>query len=294
LARQNNNNNNNKKRSGSPPQNNGASPGNGRAVNVALLASILVVLVLGIFGAIHFDQYHGGQAANPQTALPPGPAQNFAAAKIPPLGQVNPAAGRATPAPLQAAMPGYWVEYAAYLGPDYAHQLVKRLDGMGIKAYVVMAPGAGGKQYYRVRSETGGDRAAAENAALLVSNALDIFPIVHRDGQNQAGVAAFSAPIPPAAGSALTYWVQFGAYDIESYAKSYAGKLQNSGIDVAIISRQRPSGRVIYFVRSQPLKTPEDAQALAQHSQQLIGADTLVGQTVPAGSTPDPSPTQHL
>ncbi len=92
----------------------------------------------------------------------------------------------------------------------------------------------------------------------------------------------------------LTYWVQFGAYDIENYAKLYAGKLRDSGIDVTIISRRRASGRMIYFVRSQPLKTPEDAEALAQHSQQLIGADTLVGQTVPDGPIPDPSPTRHL
>jgi cell division septation protein DedD len=296
LARQ----NNNKKRADLPPRH-GTTPGTGRAINVALLVSILFVLVLGISGAIYFDQSRGGQAANPQAAVQPaappensvqkvpaqpGPGQNFAAAKIPPLEQLNPTAG---PALLKAAQPGYWVEYAAYLGPDYANRLVQRLADMGLKAYVVQAQGAGGKQYYRVRSETGGDRAAAEGAALKVSTALDIFPLVHHDGQSQTSAATFSAPIPPAAGSKLTYWVQFGAYDIESYAQLYANKLQGSGIDAAVISRQRPNGRVIYFVRSQPLNSPEDAQALAQHSQQLIGADTLVGQIIP-----EPSPTQHL
>jgi len=281
-----------------PPQN-GATPGTGRAVNVALLVSILFVLVLGIFGAVYFENHGGGQAANPQAALPPAappgnPGQNFATAPIPPLDQVNPAAGRTTPAPLQAAQPGYWVEYAAYLGPDYAKLMVQRLAAMGIKSYSEPATGAGGKQYYRVRSETGGDRDAAEQAALKVSNALDIFPIVHRDGQTQAGSAVFTAPIPPRAGTELTYWVQFGAYDIENYARLYASKLHDSGLDVTVISRRRASGRMIYFVRSPPLKSPEDAHALAQHSQHLVGGDTLVGQTVPDGRVPEPSPTRHL
>ncbi len=291
-----------------PPQN-GATPGTGSAVNVALLVSILFVLVLGIFGAVYFENRGGGQAANPQTASSPatppgnsvqnvpaqtGPGQSVATANIPPLNQVNPSAGRTTPAPLQAAQPGYWVEYAAYLGPDYAKLMVKRLAAMGIKSYSEPATGAGGKQYYRVRSETGGDRDAAEQAALQVSNALDIFPVVHRDGQTQAGAAVFSAPIPPASSSMLTYWVQFGAYDIDNYARLYATKLHDSGLDVTIISRRRPNGRMIYFVRSQPLKTPEEARALAQHSQQLVGGDTLVGQTVPDGPFPAPPPTQHL
>ena len=307
MARQNNN-KNDQQRPSLPPKN-GATPGAGRAVNVALLASILFVLVLGISGAIYFAD-RGGQAANPQTAsspaAPPGnsaqnapaqpsPGQNSATATIPPpLNQVNPTAGRTTPAPLQAAQPGYWVEYAAYLGPDYAKLMVKRLADMGIKSYYEPAPGAGGKQYYRVRSGIGGDRDAAENAALKVSNALDIFPIVHRDGQTQAGAAVFSAPIPPASGFMLTYWVQFGAYDVDSYARLYAKKLHDSGLDVTIVSRRRPNGRMIYFVRSQPLNTPEDARALAQHSQQLVGGDTLVGQTIPDGPFPAPPPTQRL
>jgi len=305
LARQSIKNNNNRKQRPDLPPQNGAAPGTGRAVNVALLVSILFVLVLGIFGAIYFED-HGGQTVNRQAALPSaappgnstqnvpaqaGPGQNFAATQIPPVDQVNPAAG---PALLKAAQPGYWVEYAAYLGPEYAKQLAKRLDGMGIKAEVVRAPGAGGKQYYSVRSGIGGDRDAAEDAALKVSNALDIFPIVHHDGQTRFGAAAFSVPIPPAASEMLAYWVQFGAYDIESYARLYANKLHDSGLDVTIISRRRASGRMIYFVRSPPLKTPEDARALAQHSQQLVGAETLVGQTVPDGLIPNPSPTQHL
>lgn len=305
MARQNSKNNNHKKRPDLPPQN-GATPGTGRAINVALLVSILFVLVLGIFGAVYFEG-RGGQAVNPQAAAPaaappgnpaqnaapaqPGPGKNFATAPIPPFEQVNPAAG---PALLKAAQPGYWVEYAAFLGPDYANQLVKRLDRMGIKAEVARAPGAGGKQYYSVRSGIGSDRDAAENAALKVSNALDIFPIVHRDGQTQIGAAAFSVPIPPGAGAVLTYWVQFGAYDIESYARLYASKLHGSGLDVTIVSRRRASGRMIYFVRSPPLKTPEDARALVQRSQQLVGGDTLVGQTIPDGRIPDSSPTQHL
>jgi hypothetical protein len=165
---------------------------------------------------------------------------------------------------------------------------------MGIKSYSEPATGAGGKQYYRVRSETGGDRDAAEQAALKVSEALDIFPVVHRDGQTQAGAAVFSAPIPPASGFMLTYWVQFGAYNFDSYARLYAEKLHDSGLDVTIVSRRRPNGRMIYFVRSQPLNTPEDAWALAQHSQQLVGGDTLVGQTVPDGPFPAPPPTQRL
>ncbi len=289
------------------PQN-GATPGNGRAINVALLVSILFVLVLGIFGAIHFQDHGGGQAANPQAALPlaaplgnsvqnipaqPDLGQSIATANIPPLGDLNPTAGPG-PALLKAAQPGYWVEYAAYLGPDYAKHLVKRLAEMGIKSYYEPASGAGGKQYYRVRSEIGGDRAAAEKAALDVSAAFDISPIVHRDGQTRVGSAAFSLPIPSSSGSMLTYWVQFGAYDIENYARLYAGKLRDSGLDVTIVSRRRASGRMIYFVRSPPLKSPEDAHALAQHSQQLVGGDTLVGQTVPDGRVPEPSPTRHL
>ena len=43
----------------------------------------------------------------------PGPEQNFATAEIPPLDQVNPAAG---PALLKAAQPGDWVEYGEDLG----------------------------------------------------------------------------------------------------------------------------------------------------------------------------------
>ncbi len=283
MARQKNN--NNKKRAELPPRN-GGNPGTGRAINVALLVSILFVLVLGISGAIYFDQSRGGQTPHPQAALPPATPGPAAAAKIPPLERINPTAG---PALLKATQPGYWVEYAAYLGPDYANQLVKRLDVMGIKAEIVRAQGAGGRQYFSVRSHPEGGRDAAENAALKVSEALDIFPVVHRDGQAQTSSAVFTASIPPASGSTLTYWVQFGAYDIESYAQLYARKLHDSGLDVAVISRQRPSGRVIYYVRSQPLKTPEDALALAQQSQQRNGGDTLIGQTIP-----DPSPTQHL
>ena len=314
MVRQNGNNNDTKKRAELPPRSTEsplpqryryeASPGTSRAVSVSLMLSILFALVLGVFGAIYFDQIRGDQAANLPATAPdqsaqnafsttapaqPGPDRNTAAANIPPLGQINPAAGRANPAPLQAAQSGYWVEYAAYLGPDYANQLVQRLDTMGLKAYVVTAPGVGGKQYYRVRSETGGDRAAAETASLKVSDALDIFPIVHRDGKTQLGAAAFTVPVPSPPGSTLTYWVQFGAYDLENYAKLYASKLHDSGIDATVIARQRPSGRVIYLVRSRPLSTADEAQALARHSQQLVGAETLVGQTIPEAPA-----TRHL
>jgi cell division protein FtsN len=311
LVRQNGNNNNSKKRAESPLRNAEsplqryryeASPGTNRAVSLSLMLSILFALVLGIFGAIYFDQFRGDQAANSPPAAAdgsaqntvstpalPGPDQNIAAANIPPLSRINPTAGRANPAPLQAAQSGYWVEYGAYSGPGYADQLVKRLDTMGLKAYVVMAPGVGGKQYYRVRSATGGERAAAAAASLKVSDALDIAPIVHRDGKTQMSAAAFTPPIPSLPGSTLTYWVQFGAYDIESYAMLYAGKLRDSGLDVTVIARQRPSGRVIYLVRSHPLSTSDEAQDLARRSQQLVGADTLVGQTIPEAPA-----TRHL
>jgi hypothetical protein len=56
-----------------------------------------------------------------------------------------------------------------------------------------------------------------------------------------------------------------------------------------VIARQRPSGRVIYLVRSRPLSTADEAQALARHSQQLVGAETLVGQTIPEAPA-----TRHL
>ncbi len=116
-------------------------------------------------------------------------------AEIPPLDQVNPAAG---PALLKAAQPGYWVEYATILARITPTSWSNGSMAWGSRPIIVRAPGAGGKQYYSVRSEIGSDRDAAENAALKVSAALGIFPIVHRDGQTQVDAAAFSVPIPPA------------------------------------------------------------------------------------------------
>ena len=92
----------------------------------------------------------------------------------------------AQPAPSHGAAAGYWVEYAAYLSPDYANHLVERLDSMGIETRVVSAQGAGGRQYYRVRSPSGVSRDAAGNAAVKVGEALHIVPLVHRDGHPQS------------------------------------------------------------------------------------------------------------
>jgi len=300
--------------------------GGNRVINAALLVSILCVLVLGVTGAVYLDRLRGQGSATQATAQPvsppvetasnapmapapppsPSPAnppanpgQTTASAVIPPanipaantlpVNQINPAAG---PQLLKASQPGYWVEYAAYpnsdIGSGYAAKLVKRLQLMGYQAHAVKTSGSDGKQYFIVRSDIGGNRDSAENVSLQVSNALDIFPVVHRDGEAPVVQAAFTAPIPASAGATLSYWVQFGAYNIESYANSYAKKLSDSGIPATVITRQRSNGHALYLVRSPPLPTPDDAQTLAQHSQQLLGADTLVGQTIP-----DPPASQH-
>jgi cell division septation protein DedD len=328
LARQSskNNSNNNKKRTDSQLRTQGSprfreSPGGNRIVNAALLVSIVCVLVLGVSGAVYLDEFRGQRSAAAQAAaqpaappvqsasnaapaapaqLPPAPpasgnppansGQTTASASIPPLNQINPAAGPQLP---KAAQPGYWVEYAAYsntdTGADYAARLVKRLQPMGYKAYAVTISRADGKQYLIVRSETGGNRDSLENVSLQVSNALDIFPVVHGNGEAPVSQAAYTAPLPASAGSGLSYWVQFGAYDIDSYANSYAKKLSDSGIPAAVITRQRANGHVLYLVRSPPLPTPDEAQNLARQGQQLLGADTLVGQTIPNGPIPNGS-----
>jgi SPOR domain len=126
----------------------------------------------------------------------------------------------ARPTPLRTAQPGYWLEYGAYRGPDYANRLVKRLTGMGIEAYAVMAPGAGGRLYYRVRSEAGGDRDGAESASLRVSAALAIAPILHRDGPTRLSAAA--TPSLQTDASKLRHEIKISVYYTDYKVTSYS------------------------------------------------------------------------
>jgi cell division protein FtsN len=315
-----------------PPLHGGLNGDSGQrhgTVGAALLLGVLFVVVLGVFGAIYFDEFPGisyGTGHHAETAAPAVPLvqstpiapavsapanPNFAAAPVPPavppappmtppqpgpppqvqaapviappqaaqsLATITPAAGRETP-PGLAARPGYWVEYGAYRGSAYAERLKKSLSDQGISAKVTRATGDDGV-YYRVRSAATADRDVAAAAAARAQSALNIAPLLHREGE--AAEAAYTPAPSPSTAAPLKYWVQFGAYDSEYYAKKLVETLRRDGIASELVKRLGPERRPIYFVRSPLLPDRDQARQLAERGETALGSATLLGQTLPA------------
>jgi SPOR domain len=245
-----------------------------------LLLAVLIVLVLGVYGAVYLDEFRPAIqiAAIPSPPPPakPAPPPRQAAVPVPPsaVAQVNPAASRSSP-PGLAAKPGYWVEYGAYLGPHYAKLLVERLAALKIEAKITFAPGAGGLVYYRVRSFEAGTRDSAEADSHKAAMAIGIAPLVHRSGSAATTEAALASRDAP--NSDLRYWVQFAAYNLKGYAERMVDKLHQSSLDATLIERRHPDGRPLYLVRSLPLKTREEALGIAARGQNLVGSPVLIG-----------------
>ena len=251
-----------------------------------LLLSVLFVLVLGVYGAVYLDEFRppsnqvAAIPAPPPPPVPPAqpiqpPAPSQATVPLPPpgFGDVNPAAGTGLG---YAAKPGYWVEFGAYLGPLHAERLVQKLDGIGIKSVITKAQGAGGVTYYRVRSAANGAREPAAADSRRAADAIGIEPLLHSGGSATAPVVFVprAAPNPE-----MRYWVQFGAYDLEGYAKLLVAKLRESGFDATLIERRRADGRPLYLVRAVSLRSRVEAEKIAADGQGFLGTPTLVGQT---------------
>lgn len=322
-----------------PPLHGGLNEDRGRrhgAVGAALLLGVLFIVVLGVFGAIYFDDFPGisyGPGPHAETTAPTAPlAQttpipppaiespqapaanpNFAAAPVPPamppappmhaplppspspqvevtpaiaapqaaqtLAPINPAAGRETP-PGLAARPGYWVEYGAFRGVPAAERMKKLLSDQQITAQVTRTTGDDGV-YYRVRSAGNADRDRAAAALAKAQTALNIDPLLHREGEAKAEAVYTPPPSPQEAAAPVKYWVQFGAYNIESYAKKLVVTLQHDGIAAELVTRPGAARRPFYFVRSPLLNDRNAAQRLAERGQTLLVSDTLLGQTLP-------------
>ena len=261
----------------------------GGIIGATLLMAVLFALVLGVYGAVSINAFRPvrlQQAAAPMPS-PPAAAPQVAPAAVaipapPQLDQVNPAASRTMPAPLAAVQPTYWVEYGAYRGSFYADKLVERLGALGINAAAKRVPGADGRLYFSVRSNTGGDRSRVEADAKLAAQ-LEIAPLIHRgNGGAVVQPVAAKAEIPANAQETARYWVQFGAYNAPHYALALREQLRRAGVDATIVERHQP-GYARYVVRSAPSLSRDAARTLATHSESILGILPLVGRA--AGPT---------
>lgn len=280
----------------------------GGPLGAALLMAVLFALVLGIYGAVYIDAFKPARLQPASTTAPvptpPPPAIAMApqspsapspqippnsAANLPPrvLAQINPMAGRSTPAPVEAAKPPYWVEYGAYRGTFYAEKLVERLGASGIQTEINRVRGPGGRWYFSVRSFATTDRTNAQISAHQAAR-LGIAPLIHR-GEARADVQPIVAKaVSPAPRQvAGQYWVQFGAYNVHAYAVALRDRLRRGGLEVTILKRDRP-GYARYLVRTAiPLGNGE-AKDLATHSQSMLsGVSPLVGCAPPPPETGD-------
>lgn len=270
----------------------------GGAIGAALLMAVLFALVLGVYGAVYIDAFRPTTtlpapaivATSPTTApsvvaapsVAPAPQPALKSVAIPPpptLTQVNPAASRNAPAPVEAIKPPYWVEYGAYRGVLYAAKLVERLGATGIKAEIKRVRGATGRVYFSVRSAATTDRAGAAAGAKTATARLGIVPLIHR-GNGAAWAQPIVAKLPasrPAADVAGAYWVQFGAYDLRGYAVALRDRLHRAGMDVTIVERHAP-GHARYLVRSGVPLQRDTARSMAAHAESTVGIMPLVGR----------------
>lgn len=290
----------------------------GGPVGAALLVAVLFAIALGVYGAVYMDAFRPtSMQSTPQVASAPVPATpapavptavppevsvmprapvavvnppTVLAAPVPQAGprivtippadltQINPAASRSTPAPIEAAKPPYWVEYGAYDGPRYARQLVGRLAAAGISAEIKQVHGLGGRRYYSVRSTATADRANAEGNIRLAAARIGIAPLLHRGGGAALAQPIAMKPLPDQPSASRTkYWVQFGAYNGTGYAIALRDRLSRAGVNVFIVKRTLP-GQAHYLVRSPSSLGRDEARSLAARGQSLLGIKPLVGQ----------------
>ena len=272
----------------------------GGAVGAILLVAVLFVLVLGVYGAVYMDAFRptpmqpapASVATAPVSVTPaptvasvpsPAPRPISPSVAIPPapsLGQINPAASRSAPAPIEAAKPVYWVEYGAYDRPFYATKLVERLAAAGIRTEIKRVPGVGGRRYYSVRSTLVTDRVGAESNLKLAAARIGIAPLLHRGGGASQVKPIVAKPVA-AVMDRSDYWVQFAAYDRSGYAVALRDRLAHAGIDATIVERHVP-GQARYLVRSAASLRRDEARSLATRGESLLGIAPLVGRTLPS------------
>jgi cell division septation protein DedD len=106
-------------------------------------------------------------------------------------------------------------------------------------------------------------------------------------------VAALEAP-PPAAAAALPaaatghYWVEYGVFVGERYARRLQQALADHGLAATVVASHAPDGRPLLRVRSAAMADYAGARAAAASAEQALGIGTLVHRS--AGESPAPTP----
>jgi cell division protein FtsN len=94
-------------------------------------------------------------------------------------------------------------------------------------------------------------------------------------------IAALEAPppaavAPPPAEAAGHYWVEYGVFAGEHYAKRLQQILADHGLAAVVVATHAPSGRPLLRVRSPGIADHAEARAAADGAQQALGIGTLI------------------